>query len=304
MADYLEAPPALSTPATHVFDDDGGPAELLPDSLCAPEQIHIRYEIERTVAEIKQGKWKRVALQFPDGMLPDAPTVFECLRRRLKASQGPNTNLTDTYEASCPDTLQQSVGSVDDAGSQKLFILADTSYGACCVDEIAAEHVSADVVVHYGRACLSPTARLPVIHVFTHQPLAVEMVIESFKATYPNHGQLIILMSDVIYASHLQHIGMVLRAQGYASLFTTNIVHDPSSPLPNRTVPDSVYRDPIKLGEWQLFHISDPPDSLLLTLASRVSDIHVYPTKTATTLKSRQSLSCLPELLCVDATLF
>src|SRR5205085_7855469 len=49
----------------------------------------------------------------------------------------------------------------------KLTILADTSYGACCVDEIAAEHVDADAVVHYGRACLSPTARLPVIYGFS-----------------------------------------------------------------------------------------------------------------------------------------
>lgn len=27
---------------------------------------------------------------------------------------------------------------------------------SCCVDEVAAEHINADVVVHYGRACLSP----------------------------------------------------------------------------------------------------------------------------------------------------
>lgn len=35
-------------------------------------------------------------------------------------------------------------------------ILADTNYGSCCVDEVAAEHMSADAIVHYGRACLSP----------------------------------------------------------------------------------------------------------------------------------------------------
>ncbi len=49
----------------------------------------------------------------------------------------------------------------------EFYILADTSYGGCCVDEVAAKHVDADLVVHYGHACLSATARLPVIYVFT-----------------------------------------------------------------------------------------------------------------------------------------
>jgi diphthamide biosynthesis protein 2 len=26
---------------------------------------------------------------------------------------------------------------------------------SCCVDEVAAQHVDADAVVHYGRACMS-----------------------------------------------------------------------------------------------------------------------------------------------------
>jgi diphthamide biosynthesis protein 2 len=47
-----------------------------------------------------------------------------------------------------------------------LFILADTSYGSCCVDEVAAQHASCDLIVHYGFSCLSRTRRLPVRYVF------------------------------------------------------------------------------------------------------------------------------------------
>lgn len=36
------------------------------------------------------------------------------------------------------------------------YILADTSYGSCCVDEVAAEHVDAHAIIHFGNACLSP----------------------------------------------------------------------------------------------------------------------------------------------------
>lgn len=39
---------------------------------------------------------------------------------------------------------------------------------------MAAQHVDADLVVHYGHACLSPTSRLPVIHVFPKLPLSAQ----------------------------------------------------------------------------------------------------------------------------------
>lgn len=31
-----------------------------------------------------------------------------------------------------------------------------TSLISCCVDEVAAQHVDADLIVHYGHTCLSP----------------------------------------------------------------------------------------------------------------------------------------------------
>ena len=34
----------------------------------------------------------------------------------------------------------------------------------------------------------------------------------------------------------------------------------------------------MKLHEWRLFHVAEPPEALLLTLSSRVSQIHIYPT--------------------------
>lgn len=271
----------LSTPASHIFDEDARLTTNVPHPLHSPEAIQLRYEIDRTVAEIKRGGWKRVALQFPDHMLPDAPTVFEALSQHLAVEKEPMENNSMSLEQCHPHAMEKLEFITNQPFPEKLFILADTSYGACCVDEIAAEHVDADVVVHYGRACLSPTARLPVIHVFTRQSLAVDRVIESFQSTYPDRNQAIILMADVTFASHLPHIDTALKTEGYRSVFTPGVVHNPSSPLPNRTVPEDVLRDPTKLIEWRLFHISDPPESLLLTLTSRVSSIHVFPTTTA-----------------------
>ena len=44
----------------------------------------------------------------------------------------------------------------DDVKDVSLFVMADTAYGSCCVDEVGASHVGADCVVHYGHTCLSP----------------------------------------------------------------------------------------------------------------------------------------------------
>lgn len=85
---------------------------------------------------------KQVALQFPDELLHNSVPIF----RALKAKVGENV---------------------------QLYVLADTSYGrqalflqdsniwltriiqSCCVDEVAAQHVEANAMVHYGYACMS-----------------------------------------------------------------------------------------------------------------------------------------------------
>lgn len=119
---------------------DDHPDELLTRSITPPlrtdtfslEEI---YEIERTIQLLREGEFRTIALQFPDDLLHDAAQVSRLLQNGLEGV--------------------------------KTFILADTSYGrfvtllnilinSCCVDEVAAEHINADVVVHYGRACLSP----------------------------------------------------------------------------------------------------------------------------------------------------
>ncbi|ETW03438.1 diphthamide biosynthesis protein 2 [Aphanomyces invadans] len=101
------------------------------------------YSIDKTAEHIQNHGFRRIALQFPDSMLPDSIQVQKHLCTAL-ASRG--------YPI------------------ERIFVLGDTSYGSCCVDEVAGHHLLADCVVHYGRACLSPTSSLPVIYVFGNVP--------------------------------------------------------------------------------------------------------------------------------------
>ena len=258
------------------------------------EQLHITYEIDRTVAEIRKRKFTRVALQFPDTMLPDAPRVFEALSNGLKPTTSTLFQNQQKAQSGDPNPLVDSVEKLsmthEKLDAVRLYILADTSYGACCVDEIAAEHINADAVIHYGRACLSPTVKMPVIHIFTIQQLPdPSSLIRDFEEFYVDHQTRIILMADVTYQCHLEGINTLLKRRGYGNVYMTDIIHDPSSPLPNRTIPNEVKADPSKLRDWQLFHISYPPDALLLTLASRLASIRIYPVSAKPGNRSRES---------------
>ncbi|KAK5219726.1 Diphthamide biosynthesis protein 2 [Exophiala xenobiotica] len=273
MAGQLTAPPVLSTPDIHIL------TEGLPDAVrtgatetLSEEELEVRYEISRTVGEIRKQRWRRVALQFPDHMLPHSARVYQLLARGLPQERTGNVNGSTTLDTAVSDLA------ISEEKPVKLTILGDTSYGSCCVDEIAAEHVDADAVVHYGRACLSPTARLPVLHIYTTMTLDYEDVVEKFQQSFPDLDTKVILTADVPYAAHVQPVCDMLQGLGYNHMFAASIIHDPSSPIPNRTLPASVSKDSASLSQWSLFHISDPPTALLLTLTSCMASVRVYST--------------------------
>lgn len=293
--------PVLSTPAEHIFEAPVPITEA--GSTLSDEQLYVQYEIRRTVKEIRSGKWKRVALQFPDDMLGDAPRVCENLKKDLKAERKVETAkaiegvteeiakvaIEDEVEIDVARKASKPQDTEDE--EEHLTILGDTSYGACCVDEVAAEHCSADVVVHYGRSCLSPTARLPVIYIFTTRSLDHEGTVATFKATYPDLQEKVVLMADIPFQHHVPELERILKErEGYSNVHATEILHDPSSPLPNRTVPEEISSNTSALANFSIFHISDPPTSLLLTLSSRVSRVHILPTNNTAGSSSASAL--------------
>ncbi|KAG8802380.1 Diphthamide biosynthesis protein 2, partial [Serendipita sp. 399] len=131
------------------------------------------YEIDATVAQIQQHHFRRIALQFPDEMLRDSVAVYLALGSRLKATSYFDCNL---------------------------FVLADTSYGSCCTDEVAAQHVNADVVIHYGHACLSATTRLPTIYIYGKRRIDMSNAVDTFRTSIGQTvPQSITLRTDVSY---------------------------------------------------------------------------------------------------------
>ncbi|KAI0595590.1 putative diphthamide synthesis protein-domain-containing protein [Biscogniauxia sp. FL1348] len=288
MASDLSAPPVLSTPAELTFTEDfSAVAVETKRPPRSDDELFQVYEVARTANEIQTQGWKRIALQFPDAMLPDAPWLVDALSKELGRLSA---------KENAPPQVQ----------TQRLYILADTSYSACCVDEIAAEHADADAVVHYGRACLSPTARLPVLHVFTRQKLDYDAVAEAFEKEFQDKtDNKVIVMADVMFQEHVMPVCELLRTKGYTHVVATEIARDPSGTIPNRKLLsldsslENYAAERRDLHDHHLFHISTPPTSLLLTLSSRLASLRIYATPSSpyTTASELPDPSATPSML-------
>ncbi|ODV84730.1 hypothetical protein CANARDRAFT_28875 [[Candida] arabinofermentans NRRL YB-2248] len=185
---------------------------------------------------------------------------------------------------------------------QQVWILADTSYSPCCIDEVAAEHVSADIVVHFGDACLNPVDKLPAVYVFGKPYLNHDTLITKFKETYTEKETKIMLMADAPYSHHLRELYTLLRSE-YTNLAYADV--DFSHCGESATVIDSYQAleeaQTIKMSsrvlyglpkeeiqyldeedydpftqEYSLFHISKPADPRLLELSTKFGELTVF----------------------------
>jgi diphthamide biosynthesis protein 2 len=61
-------------------------------------------------------------------------------------------------------------------------IVADSTFGSCCIDQTTISHTATDCIVKYGDSCLSkPNTTIPIYHVFDTFPVAIDLVIENLK---------------------------------------------------------------------------------------------------------------------------
>lgn len=81
---------------------------------------------------------------------------------------------------------------------------------SCCVDEITAEHVGADSLIHFGHACLSLNKRLPTLYVFKNLNIEQESFLSAFRKNFSDEKEKILLISDLKYN---QSTGRLLRAR-------------------------------------------------------------------------------------------
>ncbi|KAI6197095.1 Diphthamide biosynthesis protein 2 [Aphelenchoides besseyi] len=143
------------------------------------------FEVDRIVQWIREGAYKRTALQLPDGLLKYA------------------YRLTSTLETKLTET--------------KFYILADTSYRSCCVDDVAAQHSNCDSLVHFGETCLSSTSRrVPVLYVFGRFPIQLDEFqteVKSFVESKDLTSSRIFLLYDAVFSHCIDDLRSLLTSE-------------------------------------------------------------------------------------------
>ncbi|KAF7131843.1 hypothetical protein RHSIM_Rhsim09G0010700 [Rhododendron simsii] len=180
--------------------------------------LESNYEIARTASFIRSRNFTRVALQFPDELLKDSTRVARALRDKLRSSED---NASDK-----------------DIG---LYVMADTAYGSCCVDEVGASHMTADCVIHYGHTCLSPTSTLPALFVFGKAPISVSDCAENLYNQVSTCAKPVMVLFGLEYAHAIHDIKAALdiessRSQGSTSrleLYFADVICSVMTPSEN-----------------------------------------------------------------------
>ena len=135
-----------------------------------------------------------------DDDVADAAAFVRALGARAVALQFP-----DELLGAAAGAATRLAAALGDAAT-RVAVLGDTSFGSCCVDEVAAAHLPADAVVHFGPSCLSPPSGVPALHVFERHPVPVDAAAAALCALLdeaPAAAAPVLLLFDTAYAHAL-----------------------------------------------------------------------------------------------------
>ncbi|AGO12448.1 AaceriAER097Cp [[Ashbya] aceris (nom. inval.)] len=314
MSEAVLVPPALSTNQTEetftfqqyelaAQDRASHLGPGIKDLASLKERISSYYSIKCLAEHLKSHpEYRSITLQFPDDLLFDSALVVEELQAQLPDLQCARAEAPTQTEAACSCGSQKACADSDTSSDgRRIWILADTAYSPCCVDEVAAEHVQADVVVHFGDTCLNPVETLPVVYIFGEPYLDHAKVLSAFAERYADKETKICLMADASYSRHMESLARELSELGYSNLVFTDVTL-PDSPNAAATIlgacdshpkfhkvyasGDRVYYADAEhllteeqLQSFELFHIGVPPDPRLLFLSTKFQGVTAYDTR-------------------------
>jgi len=161
--------------------------ELKADTAVLPKNYN--FEIPKTIWRIRTLQAKKVALQLPEGLALFATTLADIISKHTGADS---------------------------------VIMADVTYGACCVDDYSARALGCELMVHYGHSCLVPidrTAGIKMLYVFVDIKIDslhfVETLKHNFldKEDFPEQPRLA-LFSTIQFVATLQSVARDIREEG------------------------------------------------------------------------------------------
>lgn len=110
---------------------------------------------------------------------------------------------------------------------QRCFILGDVTYGACCVDDLSAAALDADLLIHYGHSCLVPVDNtvIPCLYVFVDIKIDVQRLVDTVKLNFdaassigPISSLQIVLAGTIQFATAIRPAKPELEKLGFRVL--------------------------------------------------------------------------------------
>ncbi|KIK64153.1 hypothetical protein GYMLUDRAFT_57148 [Collybiopsis luxurians FD-317 M1] len=151
---------------------------------------------------------------------------------------------------------------------------------------VAAQHIDANAVVHYGHACMSQTYRLPVIYVFGKKSIDVEdcvtRLLDTFASSGSDRRKHVVFRHDVAYTHQAGQIVARLREaleNSESQVFYT--------PIPDKLLPsqnESMHVITPTIQESTIFYVGDESLGLTNLLMTHSScDVYRYSPASKTT---------------------
>ena len=142
------------------------------------------FEIPKTIHRIRSIGAKRVALQFPEGLLIFATTISDILTQF------------------CP-------------GAETL-IMGDVTYGACCIDDYTARALGCDLLVHYAHSCLIPVdvTKIKTLYIFVDISIDTSHLLATLERNF-QPGKTIAMVGTIQFNATLHGLKPVLERKGF-----------------------------------------------------------------------------------------
>ncbi|KAL3497918.1 hypothetical protein ACH5RR_040650 [Cinchona calisaya] len=146
------------------------------------------FEIHKCVWRVRSSSAKRVALQFPEGLLMCSLIISDILQ---------------TF-----------------ASVTHCFVLGDVTYGACCVDDISAAALSADLLIHFGHSCLVPIdfTAIPCLYIFVEIFIDVNKLLNQIKLNFSSEKFSFILAGTIQFSHAIRAVKPELEKLGFRVL--------------------------------------------------------------------------------------
>ncbi|CAG2115329.1 unnamed protein product [Medioppia subpectinata] len=156
--------------------------KLLNERISSTLPKNYNFEFHKIIWRLKSSAAQRVGLQFPEGLFVFAITIADIIEEFTQID---------------------------------VIIMGDVTYGSCCIDDLTADAMDCDFIVHFGHSCLVPVNQMvngiKVLYVFVDIKIDLWHFIETVKTNFNPQTHHLSIAGTVQFVSAMHSAAKELR---------------------------------------------------------------------------------------------